>query len=246
MRARFIFEDLQSVLRPKSKEEVDAAIDQLSANELLNFGFKNKDKSLIKKAFERGAVIRGEYFYDQLKKIYPELELEKYLTTHLKLKRGIEVENASPEQLFAAAVTRKMPDLIKQALAKKPKNIGFMKHQAMIVALTKGDNELALMLLKNPLYDPTQGGKNQILGGSEQVPVRLAAELGRIEVLKALLKDKRVEPQAYDNRALKYAMKYKRWDSVELLLKDDRVLKSLKGNELKNVIKRLLKVINEV
>ena len=68
--------------------------------------------------------------------------------------------------------------------------------------------------------------------------IRYAAENGYADIVKLLLKDKRVDPAAGYNYAIRYAAANDHYDVVKLLLKDKRVDPSAQYNE---IIKKLLR-----
>lgn len=68
--------------------------------------------------------------------------------------------------------------------------------------------------------------------------IRYAAENGYADIVKLLLKDKRVDPAAGYNYAIRYAAANDHYDVVKLLLKDKRVDPSANDNE---IIKKLLR-----
>ena len=70
--------------------------------------------------------------------------------------------------------------------------------------------------------------------------IRLASYSGHLEVVKELLKDKRVDPSADDNWAISWASYSGHLEVVKELLKDKKVRKNL-SSELKIKFKEFLK-----
>lgn len=246
MKAKFIVEGINDVLKPKSKEEIENEINNLSAHDMLQYGFKLQDKSLIQRALDNGAKIPNERVLYRLtdRGMFSEDELKSYFTDAFKLKSGLNVKNASPDQLFSAAVKREEPEEIKSALRKGATNVDFLNYHALMIAINKNDVSLLRMLMKNPKIDPRKGGRTEMMyPGFDNAPIRRASQEGKIEIVKELLKDQRVDPSAGENWALKEAIKHKRWNVVEELIKDKRVYNKLQGKELQSVIRSLIKFI---
>ena len=61
--------------------------------------------------------------------------------------------------------------------------------------------------------------------------IRLASESGYIEIVKLLLKDKRVKPSTHDNYPIRAAIRNNHFEVVKLLLQDKRVDPSDLNNE---------------
>jgi hypothetical protein len=73
---------------------------------------------------------------------------------------------------------------------------------------------LLKMLLSDPRVDPSAGN---------QRPIRLACDMGHVEVAKVLLDDKRVDPSAEDQQAIRFASEKGHVEVVKLMLADRRV-----------------------
>jgi ankyrin repeat protein len=61
-----------------------------------------------------------------------------------------------------------------------------------------------------------------------------ASELNHIEIVKLLLKDKRVDPSENENKALIWAQRNKNKNMIKLLLKDQRVINELSFTDKEN------------
>jgi len=66
---------------------------------------------------------------------------------------------------------------------------------------------------------------------SDNHALGLAAQYGHIDILKLLLKDKRVDPSGDNNWAIRFASENGKYESVKLLLKDKRVDPSACSND---------------
>jgi ankyrin repeat protein len=90
--------------------------------------------------------------------------------------------------------------------------------------LFKGAKHGILWLIQEALdegADPSMG---------KNYAIRLAAQYGHLEIVKLLLKDKRVNPAAEYNFAIRWASKHNHIEIVKLLLKDKRVNPAAENN----------------
>ena len=246
MKAKLIEEGIEDLFKPLSSEEVDSEMEKLTAASLLEKGIKLEDSYLVQSALNKGAKISNEIQLNKIIKITnkKEDELQYFFSDSFKLKFGLNVKGATPDQLFAAAVKNQDNEQIKAALKKGAKNLSFLNSNAMMIAIEKNDVDLVKQLLKHGI-DPTKGGRVEMMFPSfDNAPIKRSSQEGKIEILRLLLKTK-ADPASDSNRALKEAIKYKKIDVIEELLKDERVLNKLKGADLKFVLKKLISWANE-
>ena len=70
IKAKYVYESILDLLKPKSKEEIEQATNVLSASKLLNIGIEKNMPDLIKKAFEKGAIVQSINTLNNLKRIF--------------------------------------------------------------------------------------------------------------------------------------------------------------------------------
>jgi len=81
-------------------------------------------------------------------------------------------------------------------------------------------------------------------GFEDSVVVSVCCRNKRTKILKLLLKDPRIDPSANNNQAISFAAMFNDADSIELLLNDDRILKTLDNSFLYDSYKKEL--INKI
>jgi ankyrin repeat protein len=98
-------------------------------------------------------------------------------------------------------------------------------NQAIIDASKHGNLEVVKLLLQDRRVNPS-AQDNKALRDTVGFYAWYSSEI-RLEIVKLLLQDKRVDPSCRNNEAIKIAASKNRWDIVELLLSDERVLSTL-------------------
>ncbi len=144
-----------------------------------------------------------------------------------------------PNQIYALGVNTADPELMKAGIKKGATNLDIGGTGVFEVPLGNDDGELLQLLLDKSEVDPGemfqtyQGsshgygrGKRKYRDESNRA-LRFAARDGKINTFKILFNDKRSDPSATNNFALKHATKGEYWDIVNMLLKDERVQSKL-------------------
>ena len=126
-----------------------------------------------------------------------------------------------------------------QSIKKGATNVNTGHNELLQYACYKGDIGFVNLLLKSPHVDPSDTTTDGIRYGRDEsdYAIRHAAANGHTEVVKLLLKDKRVDPTARNNFAIRWAAKKGYQDVVRLLLKDKRVIESLDKKDLIKIFK---------
>lgn len=196
-------------------------------------GLWKGELDLIKYALDKGIKISEESEYRTLKKHMPFDEFKFNLSDKLLYDLGYEVKKLSPEQSFSYALQHNDVNKMKKAIKKGAKNTNISNNEAFVIAVSKHDTELLKMLLKDSKNDPSQGGiqeqryAGRYDGNYDNAPIKIAAREGYDDIVKLLLKDKRVDPSTANNYPFRYAYKNKHWKTVELLLNNNIVFRTL-------------------
>jgi hypothetical protein len=99
-----------------------------------------------------------------------------------------------------------------------------LTNQDLLYLAIEEDNAIQVKRLLNCKgVDPTE---------EYQLPIRIAAENGRFESVRALIKDSRVEPSSNNNYAIKSALNQKYNNIVNILFKEETVYKILLANDI--------------
>ena len=239
---------IEDILRPKSKEEIETALEGTAKGKLLQIALDKRIPSMIQKALDRGAKINDRSILFRVSHILnkPEKELVQYMAPGLKLRLGFESKEATANQIFSAGIYKNNNELLKKAIKKGATNTDISGNEAYIIAVEKEDLELLRLLLKDPKTNAAMGGKQGEYYGYDNAPIKIAAKKGLTKFVKLLLQTRPVDPTVDNNFPFRHALKNKHWAVVELLLNDNRVYCSLENSgQLKKAINKLILMLKE-
>ena len=86
------YEGIRDILKPKSDEDIDQALEGLSPAKLLKFAIDHKNGPRIIKAIKNGANIQPHQF-NPIQRILPGEDIEKYMTVNQIFKVGIAIKD---------------------------------------------------------------------------------------------------------------------------------------------------------
>jgi len=156
-----------------------------------------------------------------------------------------------PNQIYSIGVNYSDAEMMKEGIKRGATNLGIGGSQVFEIPLKNDDGELLQSLLDKSPHSPEEifGAPPSVaryqkpwMSGNERDEsnraLRSAARDGKINTFKVLFNDRRSDPSATNNFALKWAIKGGYWDIVDILLTDERVREKI--NLLpKNTIKQL-------
>ena len=149
-----------------------------------------------------------------------------------------------PNQIYSTGIRLSDPELMKEGIKRGATNLNIGGTEIFEIPLKTDDGELLQLLLDKSEIDPGElftvttypadrhspygrDYSRQIDRDESNKALRMAAKHGKTNTFRVLFNDKRSDPSATNNFALKWALKGDYWDIVEILITDEDVLKKI-------------------
>jgi hypothetical protein len=208
---------------------------KLTANNLIAIGIQTGQVDYIKKGIAKGGKGRAKDS-PAMKRVLGEKEYKKYLSKSL-----------NADEIFSRGYNNWDRDLMLRGIKAGAKNVGMQNQEAFTRACDNEDMQLINAIMKDPGFDAEanakQGAENQ--RDERHFQIRRAAKEGKTQIVKRLMRNKKVDPSYRNNFALKWAVNGDHDEVIKLLLRDKRVKdnihqlpkKQFKMLQDKNIIK---------